>query len=232
MLMAYPGGRPQLWSEATIPAEVQTGYSLLIGRLTKLPMDCRSEVPGPVEVQLSQDALDYFKGQFNWIQVQMDATKGPMRSLLSKLKSAVARIALVIHCCRQASGEPVGAEVDLESMKSAAVIADWFWNEAWRIYGVLDVKVKESEVSGLMDFIKSAGGSASRRDLMRKFKIQKAELVDQYLQPLVDAGLGSWSDHPGGKRVFTLSSNDSKRIEDPEVTGDSDTPDEDGGEPR
>ncbi len=83
---------------------------------------------------------------------------GDLAAAGSKPEEIRARIALLLHCVRQASGEPVDPwQCDAQSMQAALELAQWFKNETQRIYRLLTVSPTERHLLHVAEWIESRG---------------------------------------------------------------------------
>jgi hypothetical protein len=93
-------------------------------------------------------------------------------------------------------------------------LADWFANEAMRIYGLLSETDDQSETRRLVELVGRKGGTITPRELMRSCRqFATAVEAETVLTELVWAGAGEW-ERPapgtdGGKpsKRFVLADN-------------------------
>jgi len=111
---------------------------------------------------------------------------------LSKCEAAAARLALVIHLCRQVTGD-AGDAVDGDSIRSGITLAEWFAAEGLRLYAMFSETDDGRQQRELIELITRRGGTVTPRDLMRSSrKYSTADQAEAVLQDLVSAGLGSF----------------------------------------
>ena len=101
-------------------------------------------------------------------------------------------------------------------MEAGIQIAEWFANEAERVYHTFKEKPEDRERRKLVEWISAKGGSATARDLSRdprkyrKDETGKGDAAACALEGLVTVGLGEWKEEPPGpkggpgRRVFHL----------------------------
>ena len=126
------------------------------------------------------------------------------------------RLALVHHLSRWASEDPSIDEgfVDLESMKAAIRLIDFFKNEAKRLYGFFDESNGDGDVDSLIEWIDSKGGSvtASQLQQARRKRFPTSADAEAALNRLKSMGVGGWKYAESGKKggrpkmLFVLSS--------------------------
>jgi hypothetical protein len=116
------------------------------------------------------------------------------------LEGYAARLALVVHCVRQAAGEAVDAwRCDEVSMASGIALAEWFGHEAKRVYGVLCESPEDRDCRRLMELLQAKGGHATVRELSRASRLYaSAADWEQALQKLAEAGKGRWQNPKPG----------------------------------
>ena len=119
-----------------------------------------------------------------------------------KRQETAVRLALVIHCIRQASGEPVDPWVcDADSMESGITLASWFKDETQRIYHLLTESQGDRDLRQAAEWIRQHGGTVRARDLVSgRRDIRDVEQADDLLQRLVNAGFGYWRMVASGER--------------------------------
>ncbi len=218
LLLAMPPIAPKRWTDAVIAPDVETAYGKAMESMFQLQP---SAGPGgesyPATVTLGPDALDIWRAWYDTqAQRQYEAADTDWGAALAKLEGAAARLALIHHQIRQAAGEDVDPwRCGESSMVAGIALADWFANEAQRVYGVLGESDEDRAQRMLIEFIRRKGGRVTPRDLMRGGPCyatrDEAELA---LQSLVGLGLGSWSVATAGEQggrpsdVFELMQND------------------------
>jgi len=203
LLLAYPAARPIEWSESDIPEAAESRYEKVLEMLLALEHDTDGEgQPGPKFVRLDSEARKRFVVWHDRHRAEQADLDGVLSGHWSKLVAYAARLALLIHLVRQADGEPVGDQIDKESMGSAIVLVDWHKREARRVYGMLAESDEARDRRRLIELIQRKGGSVLPRDLMRSSRrFRTAEDAEEALDDLVKAGIGRWEvvDHGGGR---------------------------------
>jgi hypothetical protein len=112
-----------------------------------------------------------------------------LRGPWAKLEGYGARLALVVHVCRQVSGETESVDVDGPSMEKAAQLVRYFQAHARRVYGQLAGMPDTHATDGhaVLDWVErhqrelqAAGGRFRwhqlRRDLHNRFAGRDADL--------------------------------------------------------
>jgi hypothetical protein len=195
LLLSMPPIPTRRWQPGGIPPMVERKYSAMVEKLYALELD---EDPHgtavPRVLSLDEQASQLWANFYNSLNADMAGQDERARAMMSKIECAAARLALVIHLGRVASGEHASAEViDGESMRRGIELANWFRREAERVYARLAEGDDDREARQLLDIVRRRGCSVSGRELVqssRKFKTVKD--AEAALSRLVDAGHGKW----------------------------------------
>lgn len=217
LLLAYPPRRKKRWTEAAVDTDLDRRVEAVFEALYRLEPDRETGTPEPVVVGLSQH------GKATWIEFYnrhaeriADAT-GNEAAVLSKIEGAAARIALVLHLVRQAAGDQdAGQAVDARSVDAGVRLAEWYGNEALRVYGLFAETDDDRQQRDLVEWIRRRGGTVTVRDLTRGPRQYRgdSEAAELALRELADAGIGSWDSCPAGDQggrptqVFRLATGD------------------------
>lgn len=213
MLLAYPPPRSRRWSEAAIRANSVEPFTELLRSLRGIEFE-RDRIGEPVSgiVELSHTAKNLFRDFYNEHAQEQETLDDDLAAAWSKLEEYAARLALIIHVCRHASGENVTErDIDEVTMAAGIELTRWFCRETRRVYAVLEQNEAERACHELAEWIRRKGGDVSVPEVQgghRRF--HTADETESALQKLADAGLGSWKDKPstslGGRpsRRFVL----------------------------
>jgi hypothetical protein len=126
-----------------------------------------------------------------------------LAAAFAKIKGAVPRLALVIHCAREADSDPTLRSVnciDVDSIKAAIALGEWFKGEVVRVYAALGGGDEDRKRRQLAEWIMRQGGPVTARDLSRGPREYRgdAEGAELALMDLVKTGYGEWVDRPTG----------------------------------
>jgi len=146
-LLAMPPALPKQWNESTVSTATLAAVETLYCRLLALDFDGE-----PVDVPLSGDGKRAWVAFYNAHAKQTASTAGDLKAAYSKLEAYCARLALLVHVVRQASGEPI-RQVDAASVEAAATLVGWFGHETHRIYATLSQTDEERERNQLIGWI-------------------------------------------------------------------------------
>ena len=236
LLLAMPPRRPKRWIEAEInDATLQAVADLYDELLTFQPSPGSDGDPEPADVKLTDEAKAAWVAFYNaHAQEQAELGGGELAAAWSKLEGYAARLALVVHCVRQAGNGDVDAwHVDAESIAAGVTLAEWFGNETKRVYAAMGESSDERHVRELAELIQSMGGRVSVRNLCQRRRRYRNDpaTAQADLQGLADAGLGRW-EHPapsaqGGRprELFALAVSKTPPQQAGSGAGVNDTPD-------
>lgn len=193
LLVSTPPIPRRVWRKGGgLPEAVEARYAALIDRLLSLPIDPDAE---PVALTLDDAAEQAWAVYFNDLNAEMALSDEHTRAMLSKLEGGAARLALVIHLGRWASGESVDpACIDGESMARGIELARWFAEQARRLYGMMDETRAEQANRELIDLIRGNDGSITKRELThaKRSRYPTATECQDALDALQADGLGRW----------------------------------------
>ena len=196
LLLAMPPRRAKRWTEAEVSERDERAIATLFDRLYALKPDHDDEAnPVSRSVGLTRDAKRAwisFYGEHANEQVELS---GELCAAWSKLEAYAARLALIVHLVRAASGDPSvndPDEVDEHSIAAGVALARWFGREARRVYAVLGESEADRTQRRLVERIEAKGGSVSVREWQRSQSHASACDAEAELEELVKAGFGRW----------------------------------------
>jgi len=213
LLLAMPPKRVKQWTEADIGGNTLDAAGKLFDELLSFqPSTDVDGEPEPADVALTDEAKAAWVVFYNQHAQEQAELGGELSAAWSKLEGYAARLALVAHCVRQASGETVDPwRCDEASMAAGIALADWFGHEAKRVYGVLCESQEDRDRRRLVELVQAKGGRATVRELSRSSRqYANAAAWEQALNELAEAGVGRWQNpKPGAAgghpvRVFHL----------------------------
>ncbi|WP_436716401.1 YfjI family protein [Roseiconus lacunae] len=206
ILMAMPPRKLAGWTEDDVDFPVTEAMRQTFESLHDFSMVTDEDGHlRPQVVKMNEGAKDIWVAFYNdQIAIAETITDEDEAAVASKLRGYVPRIALLLHCCRQAAGEFVSDDLDSDSMLAAIGIVEWFGTEIRRIYTSLDDDKATAKMRALVEWIKTRhDGKATARQVQQGVKrIKSSEDAQQELTALADAGLGEW-DHGPRTSVFT-----------------------------
>lgn len=195
-LFAMPPRLRRRWTSAQITARAWSEMERI--SRTLLSLDCddgRSCSLAPKALTFSPAAEKRWIDFYNeWAEIQ-EGSAGVLAAAYAKLEGYTARLALIVHLVRWASGElgdSAPESVDEPSLAAGIGLVRWFGHEAERIYAYLGASDQERQHSSLVELIRQRGGRIRPRDLMhacRRFR-GSAEDAKSALESLAEAGLG------------------------------------------
>lgn len=132
LIFCKPPAKPKRWTEADVSRDVLDGYERI---LTLMYGNTRGQT-----LSLSPGAKALWIEYYNEANRSREASpEGPAKAVEAKGITHTARLALILHLCRKASGETDSNEVDREGMESALQVGKWLTNETLRVYKELNL---------------------------------------------------------------------------------------------
>jgi hypothetical protein len=127
LILCQPPTAPKRWTEADVSREVRDAYKRVLTRLYGTPRDST--------VSLSPEAKRLWVDYYNEANAKLETRpEGPAKAVAAKGITHTARLALVLHLCRTASGDTDSHEVDAASMEAALQVGRWLTAETLRVY--------------------------------------------------------------------------------------------------
>lgn len=199
LLLTYPPKRQRKWSEAEVHQSVIDRVTVIVGRLLTLKHDIDDK--GNLKARLIRWTPS---GKTAWLEFftshaeQGAALTGHLASAWSKLEGYCARLSMLFHLVRVATGDGVedAEAVDAASVRAAAALVAWFGHETVRLYGLFEESDEEQADRLLIEWIESRSGVVTPRELAfsgPRFARGKASEARERLDRLVKAGHGEWS---------------------------------------
>ena len=213
MLLANPPRRVKRWTETEIDPSIEQAIAAVFDQLFDLePVEGPDGDPEPGIVRLSPSAKAAWIRFYNEHADEQVELSGDLSAAWSKLEGYAARLALVIHLVRWASGEVSNADaLDEQSIAAGVALSRWFGRETERVYSILNEDEEGHDRRELVERIRRKGGKLTVRDLQRSSRAHStSETAEAALEDLVQSGFGRWEHVPandkGGRptRLFAL----------------------------
>ena len=135
LILCQPPTVSKRWTEADVTPGVRDAYERTLTRLYGLGRE--------QTVSLSPDAKSLWIDYYNEANADLEARpEGPAKAVAAKGITHTARLALILHLCRKASGETDSNEVDADSMEAALQIGQWLTDETLRVYRMHNLRAK------------------------------------------------------------------------------------------
>ena len=223
-LIARPEKNPSYFTENGISEAVQLAYDSFIRKLWELEPDHMDlDSISPKRVVLSEDARSVFAAFANALEDEKYSGDIPtiLKGAWSKAPSQAGRIALVLHCCRQVSGEEDDPyRLSADCMDAAVLITRYFLSHLSSMEGSFHVgatKAEEVRTKVINRLIKHSSNSkygglpASWHDIRHNVRISitglDGKIDDQLLKQCLD-GLEATGhirlEYPENKYGYTL----------------------------
>jgi hypothetical protein len=159
-MLVWPPELPaRRFQRGGMAAGVKQRFGDLIGRLCDLRKGINPSAP--MTVQLSDDAMRLWADFYDEHDAAGRATTGALRSALTKLGGACARLALVHHEVLVQLGTTPPGEVQAASMEAAITITRWWRHETRRIYAELHHATDLDKLVPLLEFLRKHPGSTA-----------------------------------------------------------------------
>ena len=145
----------------------------------------------PKRLPLAADGRAAFETFYARHAIRQEEASGPIASMLAKAEATAARLALVIHVCRQAGDEPMLPHaVDATSVRLGVGLAEWFAAEWERVYeATVGCAAKTDPEGELLAWIEMQGGEVSRREISQQVRrYRDAALLDRTIATLAGSG--------------------------------------------
>ena len=190
ILFAAPPPRPNVWTDAEVPAHLESEAAAIFKRLFALEADQRDTSPVPVELWVDPDGLEVFKAFYNRVGHLAVESGEREEAAWSKLTGYAARLALVGHLAHGFDSVPVGGPI----MAAAVELATWFGQEAERMYATFHEPPAAALLRRLVEFIERRGAVVTVKEVADNFRPLKnqTEEIEEQLNGLVGAGRGEW----------------------------------------
>jgi hypothetical protein len=205
ILLTCPPRMAKRWTEADIDPAAEAEIARLLDRLYELqPVAGDDGETRPVFVGLSPEAKAEWMAYYNAHAQEQADLAGELSAAWSKLEEYAARLALVVHCVRWASGDPTlmnASVVDGASMAAGIALTTWFKGEARRVYAMLGESNDDRDRRRLCEWIERKGGSATAREVQMGCRwLRESGAAEAALEDLAKSGWGHWTPTPAGQR--------------------------------
>jgi len=150
----------------------------------------------PRKVKMSTEAYNHFSDFMNNTHYpEMDSIDLPyyLKGVWSKFSGYTARFALIIQAMKYGTNSGAFEKVDIESIKSAIRLTEYFKIQARLVQDILRITVIDKQIERLVKILRKEGGTISIRDIYyRKIGgIQNRKQAISVVKEMEDRGLGS-----------------------------------------
>jgi Protein of unknown function (DUF3987) len=206
LLLAMPEPKPIHWTEAVVSPATEAAFEKIIDRLLSLETAADANgKPEPFAMPLTEQAKTLWVEYYNRHRGELADLDDDLAAAWSKLEAYAARFALLFQLCANAAGEANDDAVDEESIKAGIELADWFGNEAKRVYDVMVETDQQREHRELVELVQRKGGTITPRELARCTSRYRAPGdAEAALESLTKAGIGRWQVEPTASRPRTV----------------------------
>jgi hypothetical protein len=196
LLFSFPDPVPhRRWSWQGVAPQTVQAWREVVGRLFDLGMgQDESGRPAAVVLDLAPEAMPLWAGWYDRHAAEAEAPDFPEALVgpWSKLTAYAARLALVVHLLRGASGEAVGEEVDPESLRRALRLVAYFGSHARAVYARFRQTGKARQARTAIAWIRAHGGQVRPTDLARNnvAGVERKSEAEALMKELEDRGYG------------------------------------------
>lgn len=194
-LYSFPTPPPKIWTEADVDRDTERAVESIFGALYALQFDFDDEGERrPKLLTFTPSGKRAWIDFYNAHNEAAASLSGHLNSAAGKLEGYVPRLALVLHCVRQAAGElSDDAQVDEASVDAAATLVRWFLREFVRVYRVLRESPVDAEHRRLAEWIAARGGEITVRQAQQgRRDLSTTDEAKAALDALAEAGYGEW----------------------------------------
>jgi len=198
IFFAAPPPRANVWTDAEVPAGLESAAAAIFRRLFALEADEREDGPVPVELSVAPDGLELFRDFYNRVGHHAVESGEREEAAWSKLTGGAARLSLVGHLAHGLDGIPVGGPL----MEAAVELASWFGHEAERMYASFHESPGAALCRRLVEFLERRSDLATVREIADNFRPLKnqTEEIERYLNGLVASQRGEWLPSTAGEK--------------------------------
>ena len=161
VLFAFVEDRPKKgFSKASVQRSTQEGYRVIYERLLSLRETTKI-------LQFTAAAFDEYAlwADEHRNQIYHPGVASNLRGILVKLEGYCARFALILHLCRMAANETDSEEIDVESVRCAIRLTEYFRRQAKKVYRQVGARRHEDKLMSVVKWIRKKGASARLRTL-------------------------------------------------------------------
>ena len=178
-LFAYPDPVPVRWTDESPDAELLTKWDEACLQIGKLPK---------ATLTLSSAAVAEYA---DWVN-EHNAEKPGSHGAWAKMDGYCARLASIVHHLRQAYGEiEAGDVVDVESVRRAVKLIDYFKNHCVRARGQVEAEKSTNKLARVIAFVAAKPDRRVRARELQMAKIAKDSAeAKAMLESLAEQGLG------------------------------------------
>jgi hypothetical protein len=159
-----PLASPRVWTENDIDPSRLAEFSALLDRLYSLEADRDDEgTRRPYVVGMTGEARRVWIAYYQEHNATLATLNNDLAAAWSKLEEYAARLVLICHLARWASGAAPSIDplvVDVESMRAGVTLANWFKNETQRIYAILEESDGERDRRELSSGLRGEGDAS------------------------------------------------------------------------
>jgi hypothetical protein len=190
LLFAAPPRQPRRWRDAIADERVTRELERVVLELLALAPDTSGE---PVELALDDAGKRAWIDWFNAHGARHDELTGDLAATSAKIEGCGARLGLVLGLAR----DPAARCITAQDIAAGVRLADWFEQEANRVYSILSESPPQAELRELVELLQRRGGHVTVRDLAhsgpRRYRGDR-DASEAALCRLVESGRADWEE--------------------------------------
>lgn len=181
LILCKPPTKLKRWTEADVSREVRDGYERMLDRLYSTEPE--------TTLSLSREAKERWVEYYNRANASMEARpEGPAKSVAAKGITHTARLALILHLSRKASGETSADRVDADSIEAAITLGTWLTSETLRVYDELGLDSEAiPPIQRFLARLPDKFHTSKAKDVAQAQEVAERTCED-WLKKLVEAG--------------------------------------------
>jgi hypothetical protein len=208
VLFFRPPARERKLTDISVPVELVDQVANRLEALAeRQPSTAGTLTWEPDLVGLERSAFAEFRVWHDRVQKELARTEGAFNSALAKLTGTALRVALVLFCYRYPNAVQTGREVDAAAIRAGMTVADWFANEAARMYQASELGVDDRLATEVVEVLQSFG-PMTIRDMQHRKRVlrdQPADQLEKIVAALVPTVLGMEVVNTGGRPSVVYS---------------------------
>lgn len=200
LLIACPSRVVKQWKDLGVDEELKKPVAALFDKLYAIAVVNEQ----PRILHFTKDGFEAYKEvvEDHYVQFQPDER---LAAHWAKMEGYCARLSLIIHLVRYHSGEVTNEEVDVESVRMAAQLINYFKAHVARFYGKLEEACHLSLVGRILRWACRTGRHVvTVRDLITAHIVKDKGQAITVLDDMAQKGVGRWED-PGAKQALVLT---------------------------
>lgn len=171
ILFTFPDPVPRVLSTEGVAAGTIGHYCRFFDRLRSRRMIMCSEESETVVLDMAPDAFVEFQHWVNGHFTEMENGPVNLRGPWAKLVTYCARFALIIYLARTVTERTVASTVDVNSVRCAIALANYFKSHTRKVYRHLFATAAERQIMAAIEWLRKRPGLCSTKRDFQTFKV-------------------------------------------------------------